>query len=278
MDFQRIEKIATELKERLSFDGCAPRFGVVLGSGLGNFIDELSNVRYVDYGEIEGFVLSTVEGHSGRFVAGEIDGISVIAMQGRVHYYEGYSMEQVVMGVRIMALMGIEYLVVTNAAGGVNSDFRVGDIMVIRDHINLLPNPLIGANDSRFGVRFPDMTEAYGRKLQKIVYSVAERCGVQLCSGVYLGSSGPTYETPAEYEFFHRIGADACGMSTTPEVIAARHMGVEVLGFSVITNVGRGANASKFNSHQEVVEASLSAAKTLQRIVRDSIVEISGSI
>ncbi len=275
MAYPRVKRIAEELTKRLSLEDRVPKIGIILGSGLGGFVEELENQRAVSYSEIEGFVQSTVEGHSGKFIVGEIDGVTTIAMQGRVHFYEGYSMEDVVLGVRVMALMGVEYLIVTNAAGGVNEAFSVGDIMVISDHINLLPNPLIGANDSRFGVRFPDMSEPYSRRLQSLVAGVAAEYGVELRSGVYLGSSGPTYETPAEYEYFHRIGADACGMSTTAEVIAARHMGVEVLGFSVITNVGRGASASKYNSHSDVVEASLLATQSLQRVVRGAIVSIS---
>ncbi|MFI3288089.1 MAG: purine-nucleoside phosphorylase [Rikenellaceae bacterium] len=252
----------------------APKVAVVLGSGLGDFVNHIDNSQGVEYSSIEGFVKSTVAGHRGRFVGGTIEGVSVVAMEGRVHYYEGYSMNEVVMGMRIMCQMGIEVVVMTNAAGGINETFNVGDIMLIRDHINLLPNPLIGANDERFGVRFPDMTEPYSKRLRAIAEECAEAAGVSLQCGVYVASSGPTYETPAEYEYFHRIGADACGMSTTGEVIAARHIGVEVLGFSVITNIGRGPNANKFNSHAEVVEASNGAALKLQEIVKRSIAVI----
>ncbi len=274
--YDEISNIASMLNRKLFSDRglSLPRIGVVLGSGLGGLVEQMEDIESVEYGVIEGFACSTVEGHSGRFVGGSISGVSMVAMQGRVHYYEGYDMSDVVKGVRTMALMGVGVIIVTNAAGGVNDTYDVGDIMLITDHINLLPNPLIGVNDSRFGVRFPDMTQPYSGALMDIARDCGGRLGVELQEGVYLGSSGPSYETPAEYEYFARIGADACGMSTTPEVIAARHMGVEVLGFSVITNIGRGKKATEINSHQDVVEASNRASHSLEQIVRETIIEI----
>lgn len=266
------ERLQNELFESRGLKN--PKVAVVLGSGLGDFVNHIDNAQGVEYADIEGFVKSTVAGHRGRFVGGTIEGVSVVAMEGRVHYYEGYSMSEVVMGIRVMCQMDIDVVVMTNAAGGINENFEVGDLMLIRDQINLLPNPLIGPNDERFGARFPDMSEPYSKRLMKIAEKCADEANVKLQKGVYVASSGPTYETPAEYEYFYRLGADACGMSTTGEVIAARQIGVEVLGFSVITNIGRGPNANKFNSHADVVEASNAAAKKLQKVVKRSIQEI----
>lgn len=274
--YQRVVKIAEQIKQKLfSSEGSQlPLIGVVLGSGLGGFADKIDNPKVVHYSELEGFVVSTVEGHSGCFVSGEVSGVRVIAMQGRVHYYEGYSMEDVVLGVRVMALLGVKVMVVTNAAGGVNPDYEVGDIMLIRDQINMLPNPLIGRNIEELGVRFVDMTQPFSMKLRDIVKSNASELGIELREGVYLGSSGPTYESKAEYKFFNTIGADACGMSTTGEVIAARHAGVDVLGFSVITNIGFGDKANEVNLHSDVVEASNMAAGRLEKLLEVSLSEI----
>lgn len=270
--YQRIKSITSLIRSKLSFtDHYTPSVGLVLGSGLGSLVDAIEGARAVEYADIEGFVTSTVTGHGGRFVAGTIDGVEVIVMQGRVHYYEGYEMEDVVLGVRAMCEMGIKTLIVTNAAGGVNETFAVGDLMMIDDQINLLPNPLIGRNIDQIGPRFPDMTEAFSARKKKIVIECAEQMDIKLRRGVYLASTGSTYETPAEYEFFHRIGADACGMSTTPEVIVARHAGVDVVGFSVITNVGRGVAATVRNSHAEVVEASERATKNLTQLIKQCL-------
>lgn len=245
-----------------------PEVGLVLGSGLGGVADALQGARSVSYANIVGFPVSGVAGHSGRFVAGTLGGKRVIAMQGRVHYYEGYSMEEVVLGVRAMAVWGIKQLIVTNAAGGLNPTFRVGDLMLIEDQINLLPNPLIGANVEELGVRFPDMSEPYSARLRGVAQETARALGIALQGGVYLGASGPSYETPAEYRFFRTIGADACGMSTVCEVIAARHIGVEVLGFSIITNV---AQAAQINSHAEVTAAAQGAATKLSLLIEQCI-------
>lgn len=270
--YQKIKNTTSLIRSKLNLsDDFRPRVGLVLGSGLGSFVDSIDDGRAVDYSAIDGFVTSSVAGHNGRFVVGNISGVEVIVMQGRVHYYEGYSMDNVTLGVRAMCEMGIRELIVSNAAGGVNDTFSIGDVMMIEDHINLLPNPLIGRNIDQIGTRFPDMTEAYSKRLKILTNNCAAELGVKLQHGVYLASTGPSYETPAEYEFFHRIGADACGMSTTPEVIVARHAGVEVLGFSAITNIGRGAAANAHNSHNEVIDASAKAAATMTELIKRCI-------
>ncbi|MEG0466727.1 MAG: purine-nucleoside phosphorylase [Mucinivorans sp.] len=269
--YEKIKNITSLIQSKLGFtDDLRPEVAIVLGSGLGVLADHITQCKCLPYSEIDGFPQSTVVGHRGQFVSGMLGGKRVVVMQGRVHYYEGYSMEEVTLGVRIMLMMGARALVVTNAAGGVNPAFKVGDVMLIEDQINLLPNALIGSNDERLGVRFPDMSEAYSLRLRELALSVAGENKVELGRGVYLASSGPSYETPAEYRYFRSIGADACGMSTTPEVIVARHQGVDVLGFSMITNVGipidSGAKV-QVNSHKDVVEAAESAAMKLTKIV-----------
>lgn len=272
--YEKIKNITSLTLSRLGFRGDdRPEVAIVLGSGLGGVLDRIENRRVVPYASIEGFPVSTVQGHSGQFVAGEIGGRRVVAMQGRFHYYEGYSIDEVVLGVRVMCAMGVRALIVTNAAGGLNPDFEVGDVMLIEDQINLLPNPLVGRNDNRLGVRFVDMSEAFSRELRQTAIFAAEDLGERLRRGVYVGSSGPTYETPAEYNFFRTIGADACGMSTTSEVIAARHMSVEVLGFSTITNVGIAPDgvAAHVNSHEDVVAAAQRGGASLTKIIERCI-------
>ncbi|MFI3249202.1 MAG: purine-nucleoside phosphorylase [Rikenellaceae bacterium] len=215
-----------------------PEVGVILGSGLGNFADVI-NVRYtINYNDIPNFPVSTVPGHSGKFVVGYIADRKVIAMQGRFHFYEGYSMDEVTLPVRVMKLLGINTLLVSNAAGGINTSFQVGDLMVITDQINLLPNPLIGKNLEEFGPRFPDMHDCFDPALINKATTIANAEGIKLQYGVYVGGTGPTFETQAEYRYFKVIGGDACGMSTTPEVIVARHSSIKTFGVSVITNCG----------------------------------------
>lgn len=272
--YEKIKNITSLTLSRLGFVGeDRPEVAIVLGSGLGGVVDRIENRRVVPYASIEGFPVSTVTGHSGQFVAGKIGGRRVVAMQGRFHYYEGYSIDDVVLGVRVMCAMGVRALIVTNAAGGLNPDFEVGDVMLIEDQINLLPNPLVGRNDERLGVRFVDMSEAFSRELRQTAIFAAEDLGERLRRGVYIGSSGPTYETSAEYIFFRTIGADACGMSTTPEVIVARHMAVDVLGFSIITNVGitPAGGATQVNSHDEVVAAAERGGVSLTKIIERCI-------
>jgi purine-nucleoside phosphorylase len=233
-----LEKIK-ETTEFLRSEGFVdPDAGIILGTGLGGLTANMTNRLEIDYRNIPNFPVSTVEGHAGKLIFGEFGGRKVVAMKGRFHYYEGYGPEQVSFPVRVLKYLGIKCLFLSNAAGGVNPDFQVGDIMVITDHINLLPNPLIGLNDDRIGVRFPDMGEAYDKYLIKKALLIAAEHHMRIRKGVYLATSGPTFETPAEYKFFRTIGADAVGMSTTPEVIVARHMGLPCFAVSVITDLG----------------------------------------
>ena len=239
---------------RSKADGRAPLAGIILGSGLGKLAEKIEDATVIPYGEIPGFPVSTAIGHKGNFIIGTLGGKTVIAMQGRFHYYEGYSMDMVTMGVRVMKCLGIEYLFVSNAAGACNQDYKVGDLIIIRDHINMMPNPLIGPNIEEFGPRFPDMTCAYDLKLQALAESLCEELGIPAKKGVYFGSTGPSYETPAEVRFFHTVGADLVGMSTIPEVIVARHCGIKVFGMSVVTNISNFLNLEKnYNDGEDVV-------------------------
>ena len=248
-------------------DGKKPFAGIVLGSGLGKLADKIENPVVIPYREIPGFPVSTAVGHKGNFIAGDLGGKFVVAMQGRFHYYEGYTMELVTLPIRVMKVLGIQYLFVSNAAGGVNFDYKVGDMMVITDHISHLPNPLIGPNMAEFGPRFPDMTRPYDPKLRKMAFEIAAGLGYSLKSGVYFASSGPSYETPAEYKYFRLIGADAVGMSTIPEVIVARHSDIPVFGISVITNEAHDDYAEDFaNDADDVVVAADAAADKMTAI------------
>lgn len=238
-----------------------PLAGIVLGSGLGKLADKIEDAITIPYKDIPNFSVSTATGHKGNFIAGYLGGKPVVAMQGRFHYYEGYPMTQVTLPIRVMKVLGIKYLFVSNAAGGVNFDFKVGDLMIIRDHLNLLPNPLIGKNLDEFGPRFPDMTRPYEPKLISMMEEIAAQEGIALKKGVYLASTGPTYETPAEYKYFRTIGADAVGMSTIPEVIVARHSSIPVFGMSVITNEAHDDYAEDYvNDGEDVVKAADAAA------------------
>lgn len=248
-------------------DNKLPFAGIILGSGLGNLAEKIEDKTVIPYSEIPNFARSTAIGHKGNLIAGNLGGRYVIGMQGRFHFYEGWSMEQVTLPVRIMKKLGIKFLFVSNAAGGVNPGFKVGDLMVIRDHINLMPNPLIGKNLDEFGPRFPDMTRAYDPKLIKLAESCAAELGIELKKGVYLAGTGPTYETPAEYEFFRRIGADAVGMSTVPEVIVARHSGIPVFGISVITNEAYSFAEDFVNNGDDVIVAANRAAGRLSSLI-----------
>lgn len=253
-------------------DGKKPFAGIVLGSGLGKLADKIENKIVIPYKEVPGFPVSTAIGHKGNFIAGELGGKFVLAMQGRFHYYEGYSMDLVTLPIRVMKELGISYLFVSNAAGGVNFDFRVGNLMVITDHINHLPNPLIGPNMSEFGPRFPDMTHPYSKDVRKIAYEVAAKHNIELKSGVYLGVTGPSYETPAEYKYFRSIGADAIGMSTIPEVIVARHSNIPVFGMSVITNEAHDDYAEDYvNDGDDVVRAADKAADSMTLLFTEII-------
>ena len=250
---KRIQDCADYLKEKTG--GMKPVAGIVLGSGLGKLAETIENPVVIPYKDIPGFPVSTAVGHKGNFIFGKLGGKEVVAMQGRFHYYEGYPMENVTIGVRVMTTLGVEYLFVSNAAGACNQDYKVGDLIIIRDHINLMPNPLIGPNIEEFGERFPDMTCAYDLQIQALAESLCPELGIPVKKGVYLASTGPTYETPAEVRFYHSIGADLLGMSTVPEVIVARHCGLRVFGMSVVTNMSNFLNAEKnYNDGNDVVK------------------------
>ncbi|MDD6363935.1 MAG: purine-nucleoside phosphorylase [Bacteroidales bacterium] len=257
----RIEGAARHISSRLA--GRVPQVGIVLGSGLGKLADSIEDAIVIPYREIPGFPVSTAIGHKGNFIVGTLGGKTVLAMQGRFHFYEGYGMDLVTLPIRVMSRLGIKYLFVSNAAGGANPDFNVGDLMVIKDHINLMPNPLIGPNLDDFGPRFPDMTAPYDLGLIAKAEEIAASMGISLRKGVYLASTGPSYETPAEVRYFRSIGADAVGMSTVPEVIVARHCGIPVFGMSVITNKSNFDNVSEvLNDGDDVVlQADIAATK-----------------
>jgi purine-nucleoside phosphorylase len=249
--------------------------GVILGSGLGKLADEIEEPLTIPYGDIPGFPVSTAIGHKGNFIVGRLGGKCIIAMQGRIHYYEGYEMSQVVLPVRVMVKIGIRTLFVSNAAGGTNLGYHVGDLMIIRDHINLIPNPLIGPNLDEFGPRFPDMTRPYDPALIRKAEEIAAEEGIPLRKGVYVAISGPSYETPAEYRYFRQIGADAVGMSTTPEVIVARHSAIPVFGMSVITDVAHATDDEEYVTDGEaIVQAANAAADRMTVIFRRLIASL----
>ena len=244
-----------------------PQVGIILGSGLGKLADRIEDRIVIPYAEVPDFVKSTAIGHKGNFISGVLGGKQVLAMQGRLHYYEGYPMDKVTLPVRVMVRLGIKALFVSNAAGGVNFGFKVGDLMIIQDHINKLPNPLVGPNLDEFGPRFPDMTRPYDPKLIALAEEIGRAKGIELKKGVYLAGTGPSYETPSEYKYFRMIGADAVGMSTIPEVIVARHSSVPVFGMSVITNEAHDDYAEDFeNNGDDVVRAADAAADRMTEI------------
>lgn len=248
---QKIQEAAAFISKETNIK---PQIGLILGSGLGVLADLIEEPIVVDYSRIPHFPVSTVEGHAGELVVGTIQGKQVLVMKGRFHAYEGYGAETVSFPVRVMKELGVETLIVTNAAGGINESYQVGDLMVISDHLNLTyRNPLIGPNDSALGVRFPDMSEAYSKRLRKLAHEVASSQNFRLQEGVYVGLLGPNYETPAEIRMFRTLGGDSVGMSTVPEVIVARHAGIEVLGFSCISNMASGILDQPL-SHAEVME------------------------
>ena len=252
LGFDQIEAAAAWIRERAG--GRTPQIAIVLGSGLGGFFDRLTDAFTVDYGDVPGWPATAVAGHAGRLGIGTLAGKTVAVLSGRVHIYEGHDMDRVVFATRVMARLGIKALVLTNAAGGINAGFGKGALMVIDDHINFLGrNPLTGPNDDRFGTRFPDMTEVYSGRLRKIADEASRARGVAVQHGVYIAVPGPSYETPAEIRAFRTLGADAVGMSTVPEAIAARHMGIEVLGISCITNMAAGMLPETL-THAEVFE------------------------
>lgn len=265
---ERVERCLACVRKKTDFK---PRVALILGSGLGNLADQIDVRERIDYSEIEEFPQSTVAGHKGRFVFGYIEGTPVVIMQGRVHYYEGYPMKDVVLPVRLMKAMGAEILFLTNAAGGLGDGFSCGDFMVITDHIaTFVPNPLVGPNDDRFGVRFPDMSEIYSKELQKLIHETGESLGINLQQGVYLQLTGPSYETPAEIQMCKRLGASAVGMSTAVEAIVAKHMGMKICGISFISNLASGLSKTAL-SHEEVKIAADEAAPKFQELVKSVI-------
>jgi purine-nucleoside phosphorylase len=268
---EQYEKTLAYLR-RISQD--SPQIGLILGSGLGALAEEIRPGVKISYGEIPNFPVSTVQGHQNTLVIGQLAGKTVLCMQGRFHFYEGYDMQSVVYPVRIMKLMGVRSLIVTNAAGGINSEFDPGDLMMIDDHINLMGwNPLIGQNEDAFGPRFPDMSEAYSKALRKTAQEAAQACKVTLQHGIYAALTGPSYETPAEICFLKTIGADAVGMSTVPEVIAANHCGMDVLGISCITNMAAGISAEALN-HKEVIQTTKLANEKFVMLLKNIIQSI----
>ena len=267
----RIYRAAEYVKGRLG--GREPFAGVVLGSGLGKLADKIEEQTVIDYKEIPGFPVSTAIGHAGKLIAGMLGGKFIVAMKGRFHYYEGYPMDLVTLPIRVMKVLGIRYLFVSNAAGGVNFDFKIGDLMIIRDHINLLPNPLIGRNLDDFGPRFPDMTRPYEPALIALAEKTGASLGIALKKGVYLAGTGPSYETPSEYKYFRSIGADAVGMSTIPEVIVARHSSIPVFGVSVITNEAHDDYAEDYVNDGDDVVAAADAAADMMTALFTGIIE-----
>ena len=266
----KINQTAAYLKTMVSY---RPETGIILGTGLGHLADEITDKIEIPYEQIPHFPLSTVEGHSGKLIFGKLGGKEVLAMQGRFHYYEGYDMKQVTFPVRVFKAMGVKTLFVSNAAGGMNPDFKVGDIMIITDHINLFPDhPLRGKNHEELGTRFPDMSDAYSPRLIAKANEIAARNGIKVQHGVYVGTSGPTFETPAEYRYFRRIGGDAVGMSTVPEVIVARHGEMEVFAISVITDLGVEGIVEKC-SHEDVQKAANAAQPLMTRIMQELVTE-----
>lgn len=263
--YERAEHAARVIRARTKLE---PRIALVLGSGLGGFADEFDEAVAVPYEEIPGFKRSTAQGHAGRLVIGRVDEVPVLAMQGRVHYYEGYSLEEVTFPIRTFKLLGMKTVILTNAAGGINVELSQGTLMVISDHVNLMgDNPLRGPNDDRFGPRFPDMTAVYSPELQALVVEEAKAIGVEVRRGIYGALSGPSYETPAEIHLLRGLGADAVGMSTVPESIVARHMGLEVLGISCITNMAAGISDAPIN-HEEVMATGDRVRETFTQLLR----------
>lgn len=266
--YEKLLKCTEFVKHRCSFK---PEIALVLGSGLGNYADEMEVVEGIAYSEIEGFPVSTVAGHSGRFLFGYVSEIPVVAMQGRVHYYEGYPMTDVVLPIRLMGMLGAKMLILTNAAGGVNVNFQPGDLMMITDHITTaVPSPLIGANLEELGPRFPDMSEVYNKELRATIRQAARNTGITLQQGVYVQFTGPGYETPAEIRMCRAWGADAVGMSTACEAMAANHMGMKVCGISCITNMAAGMTVQPLN-HKEVQETADRVAKDFKELVTETI-------
>ena len=268
--WEKVQQTVSYIKERIDFK---PEYCVILGSGLGSFTDEMQVKFTLPYNEIPNFPVSTVQGHKGALVFGTIGEKKVVAMQGRFHYYEGYSMTEVTFPVRVMKFLGVEKLVVSNASGGVNPSYKVGSVVMITDHINMTPeHPLRGKNDERFGPRFVNMSEPYSRKMIAKVTELAKELNIEVHEGIYLGLQGPTFETLAEYKMVKILGADCVGMSTVPEVIVARHMDLETFGISVITDMGNEESIGTI-SHDEVLEAAKEAEPKVRSLIRELILK-----
>ncbi len=272
------KKILKEIKEAARFlkkqFKHSPQVGIVLGSGLGKFVEEIEVEKEVSYSDIPHFPVSTVEGHQGKLIFGRLSGKTVVALAGRFHFYEGYSAQELTFPIRVMKLLGIETLLLSNASGSVNPDYKVGDIMFINDHISLFtPNPLIGRNIDEFGPRFPDMNEPYDRKLIGLAREISHRHGYDVKEGVYVAVTGPTFETRAEYRMIHRLGADVVGMSTVQEAIVASHMGVKVFAISVVTDLGL-QEEGNIITHEEVLQAAQEAEPRLAVIFKELIAAI----
>ena len=270
-NYEKLTKCFECVQQKITFK---PEIALILGSGLGDYADTMEVVETLDYHDIEGFPVSTVPGHKGRFVFGYAGGVPIVAMQGRVHFYEGYKPQDVVLPIRLMKLMGAKVLFLTNAAGGINRSFNAGDFMLITDQISMsVPSPLIGENIDELGVRFPDMSEVYSRRLRKIIENAAVTAGVPLRKGVYIQTTGPQYETPAEIRAYERLGADAVGMSTAIEAIAARHAGMEICGISCISNLAAGISVNPL-THAEVQETADRVAPLFKKLVTQAIRDI----
>lgn len=268
---QRIRKIADFLNTKKTGN---PRIAIVLGSGLGSLVRQLNIDIEIPYRDIPDYPVSTVQGHKGTWIYGKLNGVDIVVLNGRFHYYEGYNMKEVTIPIQVLKELGIEKVILSNAAGGMNPTFKVGDIMVIKDHINLFgDNPLLGPNDPDLGPRFPDMSEAYSKSMIKIAMNVAKEHKLFLQQGVYVGVSGPCYETPAEYRMFYMMGADAVGMSTVPETIVARYRGMEVFALSVITDLGVIGQVEKV-SHEEVVKAAETAGPAMEKLIYEMIPQL----
>lgn len=270
-NYEKLMRCFECVQQKITFK---PEIALILGSGLGDYADTMEVVETLDYHDIEGFPVSTVPGHKGRFVFGYAGGVPIVAMQGRVHFYEGYKPQDVVLPIRLMKLMGAKVLFLTNAAGGINRSFSAGDFMLITDQISMsVPSPLIGENIDELGVRFPDMSEVYSRRLRKIIENSAVTAGVPLRRGVYIQTTGPQYETPAEIRAYERLGADAVGMSTAIEAIAARHAGMEICGISCISNLAAGISVNPL-THAEVQETADRVAPLFKKLVTQAIKDI----
>ena len=265
-----INETANFLKDKTNF---SPEIGIILGTGLGGLVNDIDIEHSISYEDIPNFPVSTVEGHSGRLIFGKLGDKAVVAMQGRFHFYEGYNMDQVTFPVRVMKYLGIKHLIVSNASGGVNPDYEIGDLMVINDHINLIPNPLIGKNINELGPRFPDMSEPYCPEMIKIVDAIANKNNIKIQKGVYVAVTGPTLETPAEYFYFRKIGGDTVGMSTVPEVVIARHMDIPCFAISVITDLGVPGKIKKV-THEDVQNVAEVTEPKLTLLIKNLISKI----